>query len=89
MLLALSSIKILGIILAGAFSVLGLLPDFKDKNTQKITRYGKIALILDWAYHGSDPEKWSNLLSAKRSGATDVRARTEAVIDMLSRVRRS
>jgi hypothetical protein len=44
MLFLLSIIKIVGIILAGAFSALGLFTDFKDKKTQAITRWGRIAL---------------------------------------------
>ena len=40
----LTTLKILGIVLTGAFGALALLKDFKDKKKKVITKWGKIAL---------------------------------------------
>lgn len=37
--------KALSIVVTGAFGILGLLRDFKDKLTNKITSWGKVSLI--------------------------------------------
>lgn len=37
--------KALSIVLTGAFGILGLLTEYRDKETNKITRWGRIALI--------------------------------------------
>jgi hypothetical protein len=44
MLITLAIIKAVGIVLAGGFSILGLLTEFKDKRTHRVTRWGRIAL---------------------------------------------
>jgi hypothetical protein len=36
--------KAVSIVLTGAFGILGLLTDFKDQNTKKITKWGRISL---------------------------------------------
>lgn len=40
----LSILRLLGIVLSGIFGVLGLLTEFKDKDTGNVTRWGRIAL---------------------------------------------
>src|ERR1035437_3269525 len=37
--------KGLGIVFGAAFAVLGLLVDFRDKNTSRVTKWGNVALI--------------------------------------------
>jgi hypothetical protein len=37
--------KCLGILFGGSFAILGLLTDFRDKNTNRVTKWGRIALI--------------------------------------------
>jgi hypothetical protein len=44
MLITLAIIKAVGIVLAGGFSILGLLTEFKDKRTHRVTKWGRIAL---------------------------------------------
>src|SRR5205823_3583439 len=43
--IALFVLKLLGLFLTGVFGTLGLVTDFKDSQTRKITRWGKIALF--------------------------------------------
>jgi hypothetical protein len=45
MMIALNILKLLGLVLTGAFGILGLLTDFRDDKTKKITKWGKIALL--------------------------------------------
>lgn len=42
---ALNILKLVGLVLTGAFAVLGLLTEFRNNHTKKITTWGKIALI--------------------------------------------
>ncbi len=41
---SLNAVKLVAVISSGAFGVLGLLKDFKDKETHKVTRWGYISL---------------------------------------------
>ena len=45
MLRTLSLLKLLGILLSGIFGILGLLTEYKDKETGKTTPWGKLALV--------------------------------------------
>jgi hypothetical protein len=38
-------LKLVGLVFTGAFAILGLLTEFKDKETKKITKWGRVALI--------------------------------------------
>lgn len=42
---ALTILKLLGLVLTGAFGILGLLTEFRDDKTKRITKWGRIALI--------------------------------------------
>ncbi len=44
MTIALNILKLIGLVLTGAFGILGLLTEFRDDKTKKITKWGKVAL---------------------------------------------
>jgi hypothetical protein len=43
--ISLALIKALGIIAAAGFAVLGVLTEFRDKTTQQLTRWGRVAVF--------------------------------------------
>lgn len=44
MTIALNILKLIGLVLTGAFGILGLLTEFRDDKTKKVTKWGKVAL---------------------------------------------
>jgi hypothetical protein len=47
--ITLNIMKLVGLVFTGAFGILGLLTEFKDNQTKKITKWEKIALIVIFA----------------------------------------
>jgi hypothetical protein len=75
-------LKLAGLVLTGAFAILGLLTEFKDRETKKVTKWGKVALI--GIFVSTAMSFVSQVLESAKS-AHDSRAATKQAQDQIAR----
>jgi hypothetical protein len=85
MVTALNILKLLGLVLTGAFGILGLLTEFRDDKTKKITKWGKVALF--GIFLSTALSFVSQVLEARKSAkqAQDQLARSNEILNNLNR----